>query len=68
MAGTGIPVLIVPARHMGPGAKTTSDDDAEGLHMKLLLMEGAKVMLTLNIWTNQGLTNGTTGKIGQTIS
>ena len=39
------PVLIVPAMHTGPGATKTSEDDAEGLESKLLLMEGAKVML-----------------------
>ena len=39
------PVLIVPAMHTGTGATKTSEDDAEGLQPRLLLMEGAKVML-----------------------
>ena len=57
------PVLIVPAMHTGPGAAKQSEDDAEGLQSKLLLMEGAKVMLTRNLWMAQGPTNGTMGVI-----
>ena len=41
-----------------------SDDNAEGLQPKILLMEGAKVMFTRNLLTAQGLTNGTMGVIG----
>src|SRR5436190_6949088 len=31
-------------------------------------MEGAKVMLTRNIWTTKGLTNGSIGTIGTTFN
>jgi ATP-dependent DNA helicase PIF1 len=47
------PVLIAPAPHTGPTAKRASEDQAEGLVPKLFLMEGAKVMLTHNLWTKQ---------------
>src|SRR5438045_2098908 len=40
------PVLIVPALHTGIGASKESEDNADSLQPRLLLMEGAKVMLT----------------------
>ena len=64
LAASNKPVLIVPAMHTGAGASKESDDNAEGLQPKILLMEGAKVMFTRNLWTAQGLTNGTMGVIG----
>ena len=62
------PVLILPALHTGTGASKESDDNAEGLQPRLLLMESAKVMLTQHLWTLQGLTKGTMGVIGTLLN
>jgi ATP-dependent DNA helicase PIF1 len=49
------PVVRCPARHAGGAAAVSaSEEDAEGLEKEILLAEGAKVMLTQNLWTPQG--------------
>ena len=39
-------------------ARSAKSDDADGLEKEVLLAEGAKVMLTHNLWTSKGLVNG----------
>jgi hypothetical protein len=52
------PVLQCRAKHNHTEPKSEKSDDAEGLEKEVLLAEGAKVMLTHNIWTSKGLVNG----------
>ena len=54
LAKCGEPVLILPAIHKPEIAKKASDEEAEGLHAKVLISVGASVMLTRNIWTSKG--------------
>ena len=54
LAGIAKPVIICKAKHNHPEAKKASDEDAEGLEKEIFLAEGAKVMLTRNLWTSKG--------------
>ena len=56
------PVINVPS-HDNKGAKGASEKDAEGMPQRIYLMVGARVMLTRNLWTAQGLTNSTLGTV-----
>lgn len=57
LVALGKPVLCCKAKHNHSDAKKASDDDADGLEKEILLAEGAKVMLTRNLWTAKGIFN-----------
>ena len=57
LAALGKPVLQCKIKHHHSEAKKASDDDADGLENEILLAEGAKVMLTHNLWTAKGNLN-----------
>jgi len=53
------PVVAIKAVHNTPSAAVFSSEDAQGLPSCLYLAVGTKVRLTKNLWTSQGLCNGT---------
>ena len=56
LESTNLPVLHCKARHSGGKyAREATEDQADGLEAELFLAVGARVMLTRNIWTDQGI-------------
>ena len=57
------PVAHINARHSSVIAKKISSEDMSGLKPVVFLAKGARVMLTMNLWSSVGLCNGATGTV-----
>ena len=57
------PIAHTNAHHSSALAKKISSDDMSGLQPVVFLAKGARVMLTMNLWSSVGLCNGATGTV-----
>lgn len=58
------PIARIKALHSGGYvASKASTDEAGGLESTLVIAEGARIMLTANLWIAKGLCNGTVGTV-----
>lgn len=52
-------IAKINAVHTGGNETKSADSDvAKGLEAQLLLAKGARIMLMVNLWTQEGLVNG----------
>ncbi len=57
------PIAHINARHSSIVAKKMPSEDMSGLEPVVFLAKGARVMLTMNLWSSVGLCNGATGTV-----
>ena len=57
------PIAHINARHSSMVAKKRPSEDMSGLEPVVFLAKGARVILTMNLWSSVGLCNGATGTV-----
>ena len=61
------PIVHINGHHSSALAKKISSDDMSGLEPVVFLAKGARVMLSMNLWSSVGLCNGATGTVAHII-